>query len=312
MRFGGHSRGSTLPLVRSLPMRTLVTGANGFVGPHALARLRADGVEAHEFEGDIRDPDVCLAQVRAAAPDAVLHLAAIASVADAWRQPELVYDVNVGGTRNLLAAVARVAPGARVVLVSSAEVYGAVPEAEQPIGEDAPMRPLSPYAESKVEAEAVARSAGLDVVIARPFPHIGPGQDDRFAIASFASQIAAIERDDTAPVIHVGNLDARRDFSDVRSIVGAYALLLRAPEAVGAYNVCTGRAQRVGDLLTRLLALARRPIEIVIDAERLRPADIPLLCGDPSRIEDELGWRPGRSIEQTLADTLDFFRAREV
>jgi GDP-4-dehydro-6-deoxy-D-mannose reductase len=293
-------------------MRTLVTGANGFVGPHALARLRADGIETREFEGDIRDPDVCLAQVRAAAPDAVLHLAAIASVADAWRQPELVHDVNVGGTRNLLAAVGGAAPGARVVLVSSAEVYGAVPEHEQPIGEDAPLRPLSPYAESKVEAEAVARSTGLEVVIARPFPHIGPGQDDRFAIASFASQIAAIERDDAPPVIHVGNLDARRDFSDVRSIVAGYSLLLRAPAAVGAYNVCTGRARRVGDLLTQLLALSQCPIEVVTDPDRLRPADIPLLCGDPSRIEDELGWRPEQSIEQTLADTLDFFRTRRV
>jgi GDP-4-dehydro-6-deoxy-D-mannose reductase len=293
-------------------MRTLVTGANGFVGPHALVRLRADGIETREFEGDIRDPAVCIAQVRAAAPDAVLHLAAIASVADAWRQPELVQDVNVGGTRNLLAAVEQAAPAARVVLVSSAEVYGSVPESEQPIREDTPLRPLSPYAESKVAAEAVARASPVDTVIARPFPHIGPGQDDRFAIASFARQIAAIERGAEAPVIRVGNLDARRDISDVRSIVAAYSLLVTAPAATGAYNVCSGRAQRIGDLLEQLLALSEQEIEVVTDPDRLRPVDIPLLSGDPSRIERELGWHPERPLAETLADTLAYFRARSV
>jgi GDP-4-dehydro-6-deoxy-D-mannose reductase len=291
-------------------MRTLVTGANGFVGPHALARLRADGVETHEFEGDIRDPAVCLAQVRAAAPDAVLHLAAIASVADAWRQPEIVHDVNVGGTRNLLLAVAEAAPAARVLLVSSAEVYGAVPEADQPIGEDTPLRPLSPYAQSKVEAEAVAREFGLDTVTARPFPHIGPGQDERFAIASFASQIATIERGDAPPVIRVGNLEARRDLSDVRSIVEAYSALLRTPGATGTYNVCSGVAHRIGDVLVRLLELSDAEIDVITDPERLRPADIPLLCGDPARIERELDWRPARSLDETLADTLASFRGR--
>ena len=290
-------------------MRTLVTGANGFVGPHALAQLRADGIETRELEGDIRDPAVCLAQVRAAAPDSVLHLAAIASVADAWRQPGIVHDVNVGGTRNLLAAVAEAAPSARVLLVSSAEVYGAVPESDQPIGEDAPLRPISPYAESKVEAEAVARASGLDTVIARPFPHIGPGQDERFAIASFASQIAAIERGDAPPVIRVGNLEARRDLSDVRSIVQAYSALLRTPGATGTYNVCSGVAHRIGDVLVRLLALSDAEIDVITDPERLRPADIPLLCGDPARIEREIGWRPARSLDETLADTLASFRA---
>jgi GDP-4-dehydro-6-deoxy-D-mannose reductase len=291
-------------------MRTLVTGANGFVGPHALARLRADGIETREFEGDIRDEAVCLAQVRGAAPDAVLHLAAIASVADAWRRPGIVREVNVGGTQNLLAAVATAAPGARVLLVSSAEVYGAVPEQDQPIAEDAPLDPRSPYAESKVEAEAVARASPVDTVIARPFPHIGPGQDERFAIASFAGQIAAIEAGEAPPEIRVGNLDARRDLSDVRSIVGAYSLLLRAPGAAGAYNACSGRAHRIGDVLAQLLALSDVEIEVVVDPERLRPADIPLLCGDPTRIEHELGWSPTYTLEQTLADTLSSFRRR--
>jgi GDP-4-dehydro-6-deoxy-D-mannose reductase len=289
-------------------MRTLVTGAAGFVGRYAVEALRASGAEVHAFDGDIRDAATCLAQVRQAAPDAVLHLAAIASVADAWREPAAVRDVNVGGTRNLVAAVAQTVPDARVVVVSSAEVYGAVPEDEQPIGEATPAHPLSPYAESKAEAERVALELGGDCVIARPFPHIGPGQDERFAIASFASQIAAIERGEQEPRIQVGNLDARRDLMDVRSVAEAYALLLAAPVPHSVYNVCTGRAHRIGDVLELLLGLSERAIEVVTDPARLRPHDIPLLCGDPARIGSELGWRSTRPLEQTLADTLDSFR----
>jgi GDP-4-dehydro-6-deoxy-D-mannose reductase len=287
-------------------MRTLVTGADGFVGRHAVAHLEAAGVETISFAGDVRDAGTCRAQVRNARPDAILHLAAIASVADAWRQPDAVTDVNVGGTRNLLDAVADAAPGARFLLVSSGEVYGAVPESQQPIDEDTAARPPSPYAVSKLEAEAVARDADLDTVIARPFPHIGPGQDTRFAIASFASQIAAIERG-AEPVLRVGNLDARRDICDVRDVVAAYLALLTGGSA-GTYNVCSGRAVRIGDVLASLLELAERDVEVLPDPERLRPADIPLLLGSPARIERELGWRAALPLEQTLRDTLTFFR----
>jgi GDP-4-dehydro-6-deoxy-D-mannose reductase len=291
-------------------MRALVTGAGGFAGRHAVERLRAAGVETFAFEGDIRDAEACLAQVRASRPDAVLHLAAISSVADAWRRPDVVTDVNVGGTRNLLGAVAAAAPAARVVLVSSAEVYGAVPEADQPIGEDAALRPLSPYASSKLDAEAAAHASSVETVIARPFPHIGPGQDERFAIASFAHQIASIEHGDAPPVLRVGNLEARRDLSDVRCIADAYLALLGSPDASGTYNVSTGRAERIGDVLDALLRLSEREIEIAEDPDRLRPADIPLLCGNPGRIAHDLGWRANRPLEQTLLDTLTFFRER--
>jgi GDP-4-dehydro-6-deoxy-D-mannose reductase len=290
-------------------MRTLVTGADGFAGRHAVARLRAGGATVVAFEGDVRDADVCRAQVRAAAPDGVLHLAAIASVADAWRQPDAVHAVNVEGTRNVLAAVRQEAPGARVVVVSSAEVYGVVPDAAQPIAENTPAAPGSPYAASKAEAEQVARASGLDCVVARPFPHIGPGQDARFAIASFAYQIAAIERGEAAAVLRVGNLDARRDLTDVRDVAAAYEALLRSPAAHGTYNVCSGTAHRIGDVLGRLLALARCAIAVETDPERLRPSDLPLLLGDPGRIERELGWRPAIPLEQTLADVLARARA---
>ena len=147
-------------------------------------------------------------------------------------------------------------------------------------------------------------------MIARPFPHIGPGQDDRFAIASFAHQIASIEHGDAPPVLRVGNLEARRDLSDVRCIADAYLSLLGSPDASGTYNVATGRAERIGDVLDTLLRLSDREIEIAEDPDRLRPADIPLLCGDPARIAHDLGWRANRPLEQTLLDTLTFFRER--
>jgi GDP-4-dehydro-6-deoxy-D-mannose reductase len=290
-------------------MRTLVTGADGFVGRHAIVRLAGAGVETVAFSGDVRDADACRAQVREAKPDSILHLAAIASVADAWRNPEAVSDVNVGGTRNLLTAVAEQAAHARFVLVSSAEVYGPVPEHEQPIDEETQARPASPYAVSKLEAERVALAAGLDTVIARPFPHIGPGQDERFAIASFASQIAEIERG-AEPVLRVGNLDARRDICDVRDVVEAYLGLLDGTAPAGTYNVCSGRARRIGDILSSLLELAEREIEVAPDPERMRPADVPLLLGDPARIERDLGWKAGRPLQQTLSDILTSFRVR--
>jgi GDP-4-dehydro-6-deoxy-D-mannose reductase len=290
-------------------MRTLVTGSDGFVGRHAVDRLASTGIDVVAFSGDIRNSDACRAQVREARPDSILHLAAIASVADAWRDPESVSEVNVGGTRNLLAAIAELAPAARFLLISSAEVYGPVPEREQPIDERTEPRPASPYAESKLEAERVALAEGLEIVIARPFPHIGPGQDERFAIASFASQIAKIERG-AEPVLRVGNLDARRDICDVRDVVDAYLGLLETPGASGTYNVCSGRAQRIGDVLSALLALAEREIEVVADPERMRPADVPLLLGSPARIERDLGWKAVRPLEQTLSDILTSFRER--
>ncbi len=291
-------------------MRALVTGAGGFAGRHAVERLRAAGVETFAFEGDIRDAEACLGQVRASRPDAVLHLAAISSVADAWRRPDVVTDVNVGGTRNLLGAVAAAAPAARFVLVSSAEVYGAVAEADQPIGEDAPLRPISPYASSKLEAEAVAHASSVETVIARPFPHIGPGQDD----AVRDRVVRPPDRDDRARRRSPG--PARRQPRGAPRPLGralhrrCVPRPARLPDASGTYNVSTGRAERVGDVLDALLRLSEREIEIAEDPDRLRPADIPLLCGDPARIAHDLGWRANRPLEQTLLDTLTFFRER--
>jgi GDP-4-dehydro-6-deoxy-D-mannose reductase len=289
--------------------RVFVTGARGFAGRWVAERLAQDSVEMLAFEGDVRDPEALASELRAARPDAVLHLAALSSVAEAWRRRREVWDVNATGTLNLLQAVAEAAPEARVVLVSSSEVYGIVPEERQPIREDAPLAPRSPYGAAKAAAEMAAAASGLDVAVVRPFPHIGPGQSEQFAVASFVAQIGRIERGDAPPVLQVGNLDARRDLTDVRCVADAYVLLLQRPGLAGPFNVCSGRAVRIGDVLERLLAYASRPIEVEVAPERLRPVDVPLLLGDASRLHEATGWQPRRPLDDTLQDLLASVRA---
>jgi GDP-4-dehydro-6-deoxy-D-mannose reductase len=290
--------------------RVFVTGARGFAGGHAVARLQEAGIEVSELRGDLRDGDALAAELRAARPDGVLHLAAVASVADAFGRPRETWEVNATGTLVLLDAVAEAAPDARVVLVSSCEVYGVVPEERQPIGEGTLLAPRSPYAASKAAAEMAAAASSLDVVVARPFPHLGPGQDERFAIASFAAQLARIERGEAPPRLSVGNLDARRDYCDVRDVAEAYLKLLTSDGASGAYNVCRGEAHRIGDVLDRLRALVQTPVEVVVDPERLRPLDVPLLLGDPARLHAATGWCATRPLDQSLADVLTAFRTQ--
>jgi len=287
--------------------RVLVTGPDGFVGRHLRNEL------GHAFvphERDVLDGSSLSAAVRETQPSAVVHLAALSSVAGSWSDVAEVWRVNVLGTVNVAEAVRSEAPGARLLFVSSGEVYGR--PAHVPTVENAPVAPISPYGASKAAAELAVRQVAreVDVVVARSFLHIGPGQDERFAIASFAHQIATIEHGDAPPVLRVGNLEARRDLSDVRCIADAYLALLGSPDASGTYNVSTGRAERIGDVLDALLRLSEREIEIEEDPDRLRPADIPLLCGDPRRIAHDLGWRANRPLEQTLLDTLTFFRER--
>jgi GDP-4-dehydro-6-deoxy-D-mannose reductase len=290
--------------------RVFVTGAGGFAGGHAMARLQEAGVELSELRGDLRDGEALARELREARPDAVLHLAAAASVAEGFLRERETWEINATGTVVLLGAVAETAPDARVVLASSCEVYGVVDEARQPIGEDEPLRPRSPYAASKAAAEMAAAASPLDVVVARPFPHIGPGQDERFAIASFAAQLARIERGEAPPRLAVGNLDARRDLCDVRDVADAYLRLLSGDGLSGAYNVCRGQAERIGDVLDRLRGLVETPVEVVVDPGRLRPLDVPLLLGDPARLQAATGWRATRSLDESLADVLTAFRTQ--
>ncbi len=287
-----------------------MTGAGGFVGRHLVARLARDGVATEASSADIRDEDALRAELERAAPDAVVHLAAASSVGQAWGAPSDAWSVNASGTLALVRAMQRAAPGARLLVPSTGEVYGNVPEAEQPIAEDRPVAPLSPYAQTKAAAELAVLGSGLDAVVARSFNHIGPGQDERFAVASFAAQIARVEGGQSEPVLRVGNLAARRDFTDVRDVVEAYLRLLAVPEARGVVNVASGRAVSLEEILDRLLELASQPIEVVVDPERLRPSDVPLLCGDAGRLRALTGWRPERDLRATLSDIMRDARAR--
>jgi GDP-4-dehydro-6-deoxy-D-mannose reductase len=280
----------------------LVTGGGGFVGPHLLAALEARGVSA---DVDVTDLAELTELVRTFRPRAVAHLAALSSVAESWTAAGEVWRVNALGTVTLLAAVAAEAPAARVLAVSSGEVYGRAEVVPTP--EDAPVAPLSPYAASKAAAEIAcgqaARATGLDVVIARAFPHIGPGQDERFAVGSWTRAIARLELEGGG-VLRVGNLDVRRDFTDVRDVVRAYAALLDLGVPAGVYNVCSGTAVGLREVLASLLELAEVEVEVVTDEQLVRPADVPVLAGDPRRLEDATGWTPEIPLSQSLEDAL--------
>jgi GDP-4-dehydro-6-deoxy-D-mannose reductase len=233
-------------------------------------------------------------------------------VATSFEDPEPTYQTNVMGTLHLLDALRRHAPGARALVVSSAEVYGGL---TTPLPESTPLSPASPYAASKAAAEMIAiqhhRAYGLQVVRARSFAHTGPGQTARFAVSAFARQIARIEVARQAPVLAVGNLAARRDFLDVRDVARAYLALLHLGEAGEVYNVCSGRAVALQELLDGLLALARVGIDVEHDPALDRPVDVPELRGDPTRIMAATGWRPEVPLQQTLSDVLTYWRAKE-
>jgi GDP-4-dehydro-6-deoxy-D-mannose reductase len=284
-----------------------VTGADGFVGRHLLDEL---GPEAVPVRADVRDLSRLVAELATERPRAVVHLAAASSVAASLEEPTRAWEVNVLGTVNLLEAVRTTVPGARVLVISSGEVYG---EADQkPTPEAAPLRPRSPYAASKVAAEVACEHAcrmqGLDVVLARSFPHLGPGQEERFAIGSWVRQIARLEAEGGG-VIRVGDVSVERDFTDVRDVCRAYELLLDAAVPPGTYNVASGKRVRLAHVLELLVGMAEVSIEIEQDPSLLRPVDLAVLHGDPGRLASATGWRPEIPLERTLADALDAARS---
>ncbi len=294
-------------------MRVLVTGAAGFVGGRLVPRLAALGCEVDGFdrELDVADADALAERVGRARPDAIVHLAALSSVSESFEAAAEVYRVNYLGARALLRVARRDAPRARVLLVGSGEVYGPGVAGAPGFDEAASLRPGSPYARSKAAADLLgARFAadGLDVVRARPFPHTGPGQPDRFAVSSFARQIAEIEAGRRAPLLRVGNLDSVRDYLDVEDVVEAYGRLLDARIPAGVYNVARGTGVRLRDVLDALLGHARVRPEIQVDPARVRPSDA--LVGDASRLSRVTGWAPRVGLDDTLVRLLDDWRVR--
>lgn len=294
-------------------MRVWVSGARGFVGSVLVPRLVQAGhdVVGADHEVDVCDAGVVDAAIAAAAPNAVVHLAARASVAESFGAPETVARVNYAGTLHVLRAVARRTPRARVLVISSGEIYGGSDTAVA-LDESAALAPGSPYARSKAAADLLAgffTERGLDVVRARSFNHTGAGQKEPYVAASFARQIAEMELGRREPVMHVGNLAAVRDFLDVRDVVEAYALLLdptRAP--AGAYNVASGVGRSIAELLEVLIERSGIRPRIEVDASRFRPARPSI--GDATRLRRTTGWSPRIPFEATLAALLDDWRAR--
>ena len=333
-------------------LNVLITGITGFVGGY-LARTLARGgdgggpeapnivgtsypqaptpTEAGSIfhldlrvEGDVRD------LVRRVRPDWVFHLAAVSNVRSSWQARRETLETNVLGTHNLLEAVRLEAPRARILFISSSDVYGVAEEGEAPFAEDRPFRVTNPYAYSKAAGEMMCgfyeRIEGLDIVIARPFPHTGPGQAPDFVCADWARQVVRIERGESEPVLRVGNLDVRRDFSDVRDVVEAYVSLMRTGRRGEAYNVCSGKALALREILDFLVGEARAAggagtaraaapgahapaIRVEVDPAKLRKTDVPLLIGDNRKIVAETGWSPLIPIAQTLRDLLSGVRS---
>jgi GDP-4-dehydro-6-deoxy-D-mannose reductase len=299
-------------------VRALITGGGGFVGHWLAAHLREEGdhVVAIDREVEITDPGAVADAVSTAAPDAIYHLAALSHVGRSWGAPLEVLRVNVLGTAAVLEAAVHSGRGPRVLVTSSAEVYGAVTDpALLPLDETSPTAPLTPYAASKLAAEAVVAQAyhghGLPVVTVRPFNHIGPGQSDQFAVSALARRIVDAEARG-ATSIPVGNLSARRDFTDVRDVVRAYRLLVVSGDPGAVYNVCSGTDVAIAEIAEVLQGLAGRSVELRTDPDLVRPVEVPVLRGDPARLRAATGWAPAIPLEQTLADVLASWRAAAV
>jgi GDP-4-dehydro-6-deoxy-D-mannose reductase len=293
-------------------VRAFVTGASGFVGRWLVAHLQVSGDEVLAPEVEITDADAVRAAIAGAAPDTVYHLAAVANVGESWGDPRQTFAVNATGTLHVLEAARALARLPTVLLVCSAEVYGRVGPSELPLTEESPLRPLSPYAASKVAAEFLGVQAhlgyGVPVIRARAFNHIGPGQAPTFVVSSLARQIAEVERRGGG-VIDAGNLSTRRDFTDVRDVVRAYRLLVERGAPGEAYNVCAGESVAVEEVARRLIALAGVAAELRVVPERVRAVEVPELRGDPARLVGATGWRRERTLDETLLDVLDGWRA---
>lgn len=310
--------------------RILITGANGFVGQilctilqeagHYVIALVGATSSPHKhanqtLQCDIRDADGLEQTVVKAAPTHVVHLAAITHVPSSFKEPLLTWQTNVMGSVNLLQALQRQAPKAFVLFVSSSEVYGASFRQGIPLTEDTLCQPMNPYAASKLAAEAAFQEyfrQGMAGVIVRPFNHIGELQFADFVTASFARQIALIETGQQEPTLKVGNLEASRDFLDVKDVCAAYVQLLKLSERGTDYprcfNICSGQPRKIREILNEMLAMSSANITITHDPERMRPSDIPMATGNTQTMRDTTGWQPTINLYSTLEQLLTYWR----
>lgn len=314
-------------------MRILITGAGGFAGSHLADYLLTHtqsniwgtvlntSLPSHLnhratcLAVDLCDPAATREVLASVRPDRIYHLAGQAFVPQSWSDPWQTLETNIRAQLNILESCLNLELLAtRILVVSSAEAYGVLAEGEVPAREENALKPHSPYGVSKIAQEMLGRSyfnsRRLPVVTVRPFNHFGPRQDTRFVASDFASQIAQIERGERKPVMCVGNLDARRDFTDVRDIARAYVAALEHGEPGDVYNVCSGAARPVRDVLDGLLAYSVVNITVEIDEARMRPSDMPILAGDYGKLAQATGWAPQISFEQSLKDILDYERKK--
>lgn len=314
-----------------MPTRVLITGASGFVGRHlidALAALpdtpeivagtygeeAADFVQARAVPLDVTDAERTLALIQTEKPTHVMHLAGISVISQANRDVRKTWDVNTQGTLNVVLAIKEGAPACRLLFCSSAQVYGGSFRSGKPLAEDAPLDPENLYAASKAAADILVgqmAKAGLRAIRLRPFNHTGPGQRPEMAIASFASQIAAIERGAQQPVMKVGNLSVQREFLDVRDVVAAYALAIqhfdRLPNG-SVFNIASGEAIGIDTILQMLLKMSSKEITVVQDPNLVRPNETPVMTGNGEAARRALEWVPRRTLRNTLTSMLDYYR----
>jgi GDP-4-dehydro-6-deoxy-D-mannose reductase len=317
-------------------VRLLITGITGFVGPY-LAEHIAQREETAELwglawgdteqpqlqalrprlrlvDGDLTEPASLHAAIEESRPELVFHLAAATSVAKSWEYAERAMEINALGTIRLYEALRRLDSAPLVVVASSSEIYGRPRSTTRPLSEDFPIRPVSPYGTTKAAQDLLAaqlgEACGIPTVRLRPFNLTGPRRPEHFVASSFARQVARIENEKLDPVIRVGNLEAVRDFTDVRDAARAYWMAANSAQPGEAYNLCSGRGVRVGELLEILLEEAGADIEVRVGQERIRPNDVGWQVGDPSKLSQATGWAPEIPIRKTLVDLLDWWRAQ--
>lgn len=310
--------------------KALIIGAAGFVGNYlidhiqknciwsiAVTKMAGEVIEKEKIETydlDILDMKSIQQRLEEIRPDYIFHLAAQSSVALSWKNPALTVDVNVKGTLNVLDAIRHLDYTPRILLIGSGEEYGHVTIQEIPIAEDNMVRPGNIYAATKVcqnlMGKIYADAYGMDLLSVRAFNHIGPNQAPMFVVSDFCKQVADIEKGLQEPVIRVGNLSAKRDFTDVRDVVRSYVMLMELGTAGETYNVGSGSAVAIQDILERILSLSEVPIKIEVAAEKLRPVDVPIIEADVSKLVGCTGWTREIPLETTLRETLDYWRKR--
>ena len=314
--------------------KALITGIAGFVGSHMAELLLDRGFEVFGIarwrssrecisdiedkvsllEADLLDSHSLDTIMLAVKPDYIFHLAAQSYVHASWTSPTVTLEINVVGSANLFEAVRKTQIDPAIQIACSSEEYGKVEPDEVPIKETNPLRPLSPYAVSKVAMDYLGyqynQSYGLRIVRTRGFNHTGPRRGDVFAESTFARQIALIEKGKQEPVVLVGNLDTQRDYTDVRDMVSGYLLAAERGEPGDVYNICSGKAWKIKDVLDLLISFSKVKVEVREDPQRMRPSDVPILLGDNSKFVKKTGWEPKIPFEKTMKDLLDYWREK--